>query len=414
MAHTSSLLDLNEDELLMCFMHAATGIGAHAQAARLACVCSQLRSLVNERLWLELCQAPEFGPVAACAPAGDWKMLHRALTVPIKSRTRSWKSWHMRERMLAGAGFEREPTFRLTLAPSAAPPKSCLGFARWRPASLLLREEDVLCKPIHSPPLDKSTDAVGTGSAEETARAHQIPHWCPMEELTGSGRELHAIAREASSNYCLLFGIIAPLDARASALLRQNERRSGCLFCERQPRWLASGRACSRRGSAPMYAATSWFKRCVTLPRGGLSKAGVCAELMRADMCEQGHVVLQYEGMFGASVQMRVLEAAGSGESDGEVEENEADEDVGEDLIVGEEVPAFWNWAADATSEGEGSDDSDNLTEYEFEFEDWDEEEEDEDERRRAERIRNTRLHSSKKKNRAAAEAFRSVANFLY
>ena len=265
----TGLLELGEDELVLCLVHASTGTGAHAQALRLASVCTRLRSLVDGRLWKELCELPAYRAASEsnmckedwmegkltsedewlqlrrthmstpeggfsrgasiCGASGsggasgrfpwrsddgeranrrlpqrergrngdtsalsrprphpfttrtppqgmDWRRLHRALTVPLKARTRSWKVW----RSMLSHGEEQKGQ-SLALFPTARPPRTPLGFARWREASSLL------CPHV-------SDYLTGHG-------------------LTGRRHGLHVIAREGCSGYCMLVGLMPPLTA---------------------------------------------------------------------------------------------------------------------------------------------------------------------------------------------------------
>ena len=320
----TGLLELGEDELVLCLVHASTGTGAHAQALRLASVCTRLRSLVDGRLWKELCELPAYraasesnmckedwmeGELASedewlqlrrthmstpeggfsrgasiCGASGsggasgrfpwrsddgeranrrlpqrevgrygdtsalsrpcphpfttrtppqgmDWRRLHRALTVPLKARTRSWKVW----RSMLSHGEEHKGQ-SLALFPTARPPRTPLGFARWREASSLL------CPDVSYP-----------------LTGHGFP---------GRRHGLHVIAREGCSGYCMLVGLMPPLTAPARhALSEHGDPRGGCLFCARDLETISRGRARAPKGTNRMFSIKQWFKRCPMLPR---------------------------------------------------------------------------------------------------------------------------------------------------
>ena len=293
----TGLLELGEDELVLCLVHASTGTGAHAQALRLASVCTRLRSLVDGRLWKELCELPAYRAASEsnmckedwmegeltsedewlqlrrahmstpeggfsrgasiCGASGsagasgrfpwrsddgeranrrlpqgmDWRRLHRALTVPLKARTRSWKVW----RSMLSHGEEHKGQ-SLALFPTARPPRTPLGFARWREASSLL------CPHV-------SDYLTGHG-------------------LTGRRHGLHVIAREGCSGYCMLVGLMPPLTAPARhALSEHGDPRGGCLFCARDLETISRGRARAPKGTNRMFSIKQWFKRCPMLPR---------------------------------------------------------------------------------------------------------------------------------------------------
>ena len=594
-----SLFDLAEDELLLCLVHASTGPGAHSTALRLACVCKRLRMLVHARLWHELCHLPAFRAVSEShqckhdwtasqttskseAPTDEWhkirsaffdypgcvsvtnhdwswQHLHRALTVPLKAHTRSWKTW----RSMLKHGEEAKPQ-PIMLFPQGPPPKLALGFSHWRAASHLLSEREpqepnemaylldaeMLCE---SPADDDAFRAAIAASAHLSPKAH----------LTGAGRELHVIAREGSSSRCLLVGVMPPLSPYMFSRAKEHDEiRGDCLFCARSLKPHSQGRASSRLGKTKnenknenkMMSMPCWFKRYVMLPRSGaqvnwptddsdhpnirkmlaalsilqgwdappagaasdssrLAATQVCAELLQAEVCIQGHVVLMYAGQFAPPVRMRVVdaeseeEAAGSEGEGGEGGEggvpsregshfgddeyiewpeigyvvtatavgvsdaggsDEEDSNQSDDLMPGSDIEDedvlrdLWgnesedsemvyvdesdtdsddseiSSGSEISSEDESeSDDSEISSEDESESDDSEISNEDgallggqadideehitmtfmvhEPEELRKSRIRRrTRLHSSKEKNRAAADQFQKIASFSY
>ena len=100
---------LDDDTLVHILIFSASGRCGHRTACALTASCMHLRRIVAHRLWRHLCTAPEFMPLVEVyvdlsndilhgwpfSTPVDWRMLHRTLAVPIRFRSRSWRSWRI-------------------------------------------------------------------------------------------------------------------------------------------------------------------------------------------------------------------------------------------------------------------------------------------------------------------------------
>ena len=117
---THALLQLlDTDTLFHILLFAGTGKAGHRAALCLAGTCKALQQLVDTRLWRELCSDESLKPLTAHVfkldklshevdsiripeyqlLASEWRQLHRSIAVPIRFRSRSWRSWRIDHRL---------------------------------------------------------------------------------------------------------------------------------------------------------------------------------------------------------------------------------------------------------------------------------------------------------------------------
>jgi hypothetical protein len=146
---------LNEDSLVLALAFACMGRAAHRQGCRLAAINHAFRRVVTEQLWRAFCLAEHSGGVVerlllsipvpsittvtgpALAPLGtDWAAAHRLLSVPLRFRTRSCRSWGRMLR-LRHRGLDKPSVLRID-ASAASQLSPGFGFTSWRGADDLL------------------------------------------------------------------------------------------------------------------------------------------------------------------------------------------------------------------------------------------------------------------------------------
>lgn len=370
LARQGSLLSLPDDCLLHVLVLAASGRAGHRTACTIARVCRALHRSVSGQLWQLLCEleAPALarrllgagsGATASDGAVQAGRTLHRALSVPIKFRTRSFKSWRL-DRALRRLRLESPPV--LHLDPNAPPlsRKQARGQEVWAPSDQLLswRGRHALLGAAGGEEMEKEARGEGGGDVGGGEGGGALPaHSLPAESCG-----LFAVVREASPTHMLVVAMIPQIGRRARRLLsampagyspsdRQDEvwrrppRRAlqRCLACASRLRHSArdSGAVVAPGASRLMRDARSWFRREVSAPwggsrpsAGGADGASAALFLEQALVCSHGHAVLCYEAFEGLA--RRASGEAGA-QGGGEAGEWVSDEEDSDDVVEDEE-----------------------------------------------------------------------------
>ena len=353
----SLLAVLDDDTLVHLLSLACTGRFAHRTALALSASTTHLRELVATQLWRLLCTADEYRPlVERCVLSQNqlypsepkwcpnWRHIHRTLSVPIRFRSRSWKSWRLDHR-LRRQHQEKPATLHLdAAAPNRLDPGH--GFATWTPANHLLA-------PHGRSALLGDTIAVADRDVLAAGpRAGDFAGWAQGSEKTPL---LFCVAREVSAQHLLLAGVLPSLSPAAKRALAKLPVGASptlstldgagsdkprppprCLCCAMELRHVARhcGAVCAPSRELPpdaakppvMREASDWFRYdfAAWLPNGGCDQEAIKAARMKAasDAAEAAAaamadglsaVVGGPGGDGGAAVAVEALAAAAAG-----------------------------------------------------------------------------------------------------
>ena len=455
-ASLTALLD--EDSLVLALAFACMGRGGHRQGRRLCAINHAFRRVVTEQLWRALCLAEhsvvvverlllsipvpstmsgsqmefaqqclvELAPGPALAPLGtDWAAAHRLLSVPLRFRNRSCRSWGRMLR-LRHRGLDKPSVLRID-ASAASQLSPGFGFTSWRGADELLsstgrgaiggpeeleRELDRECQRR------QRHDLSHDGDSDYSTHSHEDDAVADGDRVAGpaSTALLCCVLREVSSEHLLLSGVlpslslaarkeiealpvgIAPMhggDSRHAPTPWANSKGpppQRCLCCATHLRKLKgdSGAVCAHGPGHVMRDARAWFKEAVTRWRPAAKEAAGAGDDKEANTLPIASCHAQAAGDAFSDT-----EAHGGHLEDEDVGEEDKAEFVGAEGASGDHAEAY-----DATlttalvcphghvvliydlepaeEEEEGDDDED---EDEDEDEDWEDEwDEDEDE----------------------------------
>ena len=437
---THALLQLlDTDTLFHILLFAGTGKAGHRAALCLAGTCKALQQLVDTRLWRELCSDESLKPLTAHVfkldklsqgireyqvQASEWRQLHRSITVPIRFRSRSWRSWRLDHRVNAA---RRQPDPRSTALlhldangnPQLAPGFGC---PIWTGANHLMSSNgrNLLLYPEEQQGPEQGPSGFYCVLREASSQHLLLAGFLPMLSCFGLH---HAGAADDPSVVAVTAAVTAAKAAQrdlppgqtpslSNGAEPENSRAPRCLCCaihlKRSPRH--SGAVCmptkelpAREGLNPgaerppvMRDASRWFKYDFEawLPEGGCApevlkaakaankeqrKAEAEAEgrsppsgpgrlpsdapyacLDTALVCPYGHVLLAYE----------LYER-----EDGETSSEEGDDD--EDDSSGNPEDEIESLSEDEEEEFESEDESEDESEGEEEEEEeseWEEE----------------------------------------
>ena len=305
---THALLQLlDTDTLFHILLFAGTGKAGHRAALCLAGTCKALQQLVDTRLWRELCSDESLKPLTAhvfeadkldkllveprvVVQASMWRRLHRSITVPIRFRSRSWRSWRLDHRVNAA---RRQPDPRSTALlhldangnPQLAPGYGC---PIWTGANHLMSSNgrNLLLYPEEQGPEEQGPSGFYCVLREASSQHLLLAGFLPMLSFLPAGANPSVAARgaAAAAQRDLPPGQTPSLSNGAEP---ENSRAPRCLCCaihlKRSPRH--SGAVCmptkelpAREGLNPgaerppvMRDASRWFKYDFEawLPEGG-------------------------------------------------------------------------------------------------------------------------------------------------
>ena len=305
---THALLQLlDTDTLFHILLFAGTGKAGHRAALCLAGTCKALQQLVDTRLWRELCSDESLKPLTAhvfeadkldkllveprvVVQASMWRRLHRSITVPIRFRSRSWRSWRLDHRVNAA---RRQPDPRSTALlhldangnPQLAPGYGC---PIWTGANHLMSSNgrNLLQYPEEQGPEEQGPSGFYCVLREASSQHLLLAGFLPMLSFLPAGANPSVAARgaAAAAQRDLPPGQTPSLSNGAEP---ENSRAPRCLCCaihlKRSPRH--SGAVCmptkelpAREGLNPgaerppvMRDASRWFKYDFEawLPEGG-------------------------------------------------------------------------------------------------------------------------------------------------
>ena len=346
---------LPEDLLLQIFLCVCSGkSGSHRQGLILGAVNHAVRTIVQTRLWHALCDATadlrmcvsHLDHAASAAQDDDayWRALHRTLTVPVRLRSRCWRSWVIDARLKRSHSNGKAALLHLdTRAPSRLTPG--YGFSAWSGADHLLKESarrmlaSEAGAALGASASDSAASAAGAasnvgsvvapstvlGACGGTASSTQLQEVSDL--AAGSGvPSLLCILRESSPDHLLIAGILPRLpraalrqlgafeagvtpaisyrDAVATA--RQPADRSPppqrCLCCASQLRRVVrhSGAVCAPARRMPkverppvMREASAWFRHDIDMwhSRVGCADATAIAAAEADAACEASSTV---------------------------------------------------------------------------------------------------------------------------
>ena len=305
---THALLQLlDTDTLFHILLFAGTGKAGHRAALCLAGTCKALQQLVDTRLWRELCSDESLKPLTAhvfeadkldkllveprvVVQASMWRRLHRSITVPIRFRSRSWRSWRLDHRVNAA---RRQPDPRSTALlhldangnPQLAPGYGC---PIWTGANHLMSSNgrNLLLYPEEQGPEEQGPSGFYCVLREASSQHLLLAGFLPMLSFLPAGANPSVAARgaAAAAQRDLPPGQTPSLSNGAEP---ENSRAPRCLCCaihlKRSPRH--SGAVCmptkelpAKEGLNPgaerppvMRDASRWFKYDFEawLPEGG-------------------------------------------------------------------------------------------------------------------------------------------------